>query len=83
MERKCLGKNFENLGIAHEVVLCFGIFRIFGIFSEIFSESALASSFSRDHNELDISHKDDGDANSIKGTLHNLSTYMSINPSYR
>ena len=31
--------------------------------------SALASSFGRDHNELEVSRKDDGDAHSIKETL--------------
>ena len=45
----------------------------------IFS-SALASSFGRDHSELDISGKDD--AYLIRETLENLSTYMSINTSY-
>ena len=44
--------------------------------------STLACSFGRDHSELDISRKDDGDAHSIKETLQNLSTYMSINTSY-
>ena len=44
--------------------------------------SALASSFGQDHSELDISRRDDGDAHSIKETLQNLSTYMSINTSY-
>ena len=43
--------------------------------------SALASSFGRDHSELDVSCKDD--AHSIKETLQNLSSYMSINTSYR
>ena len=42
--------------------------------------SALASSFGRDHSELDISCKDD--AHAIKETLKNLPTYMSINTSY-
>ena len=32
--------------------------------------------------KLDISRKDDGDAHSIKETLQNLSTYMSINTTY-
>ena len=46
------------------------------------SYSALASSFGRDHRELDISRKNDGDAYSIKETFWNLSTCMSINTSY-
>ena len=42
--------------------------------------SALAISFGRDHSELDVSSKDD--AHSIKETLLNLPTYMTINNSY-
>ena len=53
---------FENLGIPHEVVLFFRNLCKFPIFY-----SALASSFGRDHSELDISCKDD--AHSIKETL--------------
>ena len=44
--------------------------------------SVLASSFGRDHSELDISRKDDGDAYSKIETIKNLSAYMSINTSY-
>ena len=51
------GKIFENLGIPHEVVLFFRNLCKFPIFY-----SALASSFGRDHSELDILRKDDGDA---------------------
>ena len=54
-------KIFENLGISHEVVLVYGIYEI-----PNFLYSALASSFGRDHSELDISCK--YDAHSIKGT---------------
>jgi len=46
---------FGNLGIPHEVVLFFGNYANSRF---LFS----ASSFSRNHSELDISHKDDGDA---------------------
>ena len=59
-------KFFENLGIPHEVVLFYGIMQI--------SNFLLSAS---DHSELDISCKDD--PHSIKETLQNLSTYMSIN----
>ena len=38
-----------------------------------------ASSFERDHNELNIPRKDDGDAYSKMETLKNHLTYMSIN----
>ena len=55
-------KFFQNLGIPHEVGLFFGIYAKFPI-----SNSALASTFSRDHSELDISCKDD--AHSRKQTL--------------
>ena len=55
-------KIFENLGIPHEVVLSYGIYA-----NSQFLYSALASSFGRDHSELDISCKDD--AHSIKETL--------------
>ena len=47
-------KFFQNLGIPHEVGLFFGIYAKFSI-----SNSALVSSFSHDHSELDISCKDD------------------------
>ena len=57
-------KSFENFGIPHEVVLFFGIYANFKFFTQ-----RLASSFGRDHSELDISRKDDGDAHSIKETL--------------
>ena len=57
-------KSFENLGIPQVIVLFFGIYAN----SQCFY-SALASSFDRDHSELDISRKDDGDAHSIKETL--------------
>ena len=45
--------------------------------------SARASSFGRDHSQLDNSRKDGGDAHSIKETLKNLSNYMSINTSQK
>ena len=57
---------FENLSIPHEVVLFFGIY----VNSQFSTYSAvLASSFGRDHSELHISRKDDGDAYSIMETL--------------
>ena len=58
------------------------IFRKFGHTLREISYSALASSFGRDHGELDISRKDDSDAHSINETLKNLSTYMLKNSSY-
>ena len=47
---------FENLGKTHEVVFFFS--EIMQILDFLFS----ASSFGRDHNELDISRKDDSNA---------------------
>ena len=47
---------FENLGKTHEVVFFFS--EIMQILDFLFS----ASSFGRDHSELDISRRDDGDA---------------------
>ena len=75
MERKFPGKSFRKFGYTSKGCRPFRNLCKFTIFF-----SALASSFSRDHSELDISCKDD--AHSIKETLHNLSTYMSINTSY-
>ena len=57
-------KIIENLGIPHEVVLFFQNLCKFPIFY-----SAPASSFGRDHRELDILRKEDGNAHSIKETL--------------
>ena len=48
MVRKFPGKNFENLGVPHGVVLFYGIYAN----SHFFLYSALASSFGHDHSEL-------------------------------
>ena len=63
MKRNFQENFFENLGIPHEVAL-------FPEFIQVpnFLLSA-SSSFGRDHSELDISRKDDGDAHSIKEIL--------------
>ena len=55
---------FENLGIPHEVLL---FLRNLYKFANFYS--AQASSFGRNHSELDISRKDDGDAYLIMETL--------------
>ena len=65
---------FENLGITSRACPLFRNLCKFPIFYP-----APASSFGRDHSELDISRKGDGDAHSIKETLQNLSIYMPIN----
>ena len=61
MERKFPGKNFRKFGYTSRGCPLFRNLCKFPIFY-----SALASSFGRDHSELDISRKDDGDAHSIK-----------------
>ena len=75
MEWKFPGKNFRKFGYTSRGCPLFRNLRKFPIFY-----SVLASSFGRDHLELDISSKDD--THLIKGTLQNLSTYMPINTSY-
>ena len=77
MERKFPGKIFRKCGYTSRGCPIFRNLCKFPIFY-----STLACSFDRDHSELDISRKDDGNAHSIKETLQNLSTYMSINTSY-
>ena len=69
------GKNFRKFGYTSRSCPLFQNLYKFPIFY-----SALASSFGRDHRELDISCKDD--AHLIKRKPKNLSTYMSINTRY-
>ena len=64
MERKFPGKKFRKFGFTSRACPLFRNLCKFPIFY-----SALASSFGRDHSELDISRKDDDDAHSIKETL--------------
>ena len=59
MERKFPGKDFRKFGYTSRGCPLFRNLCKFPIFY-----SALASFFDRDHNELDISHKDDGDVHS-------------------
>ena len=68
MEREFPGKIFGKFGYTSRGCPLFRNLCKFAI-----SYSGLASSFGRDHRELAISRKDDGDEYS------NLSTYMSIN----
>ena len=75
MERKFPGKYFRKFGYTSRGCPLFGNQCKLPIFY-----SALAISFGRDNSELDISSKDDG--HSIKETLLNLPTYMTINNSY-
>ena len=75
MERKFPGKNFQKFGHTSWGCPLFWNLCKFPIFY-----SALGSAFGRDHNEFDISCKDN--AYSIKETLKNLSTYMLIHTSY-
>ena len=70
------GKNVRQFGYTSWGSPLFRNLRKLAIFY-----SALASSFGRDHSELDISRKDDGGVYSIIETLQNFSTYMSINAS--
>jgi len=53
---------FENLGIPQEVVLFFGNYANSPFSPCDFLFIFYASSFGRDHSELDITRKDDGDA---------------------
>ena len=76
MERKFAGKFFRKFVYTSRGCPLFRNLCKFPIF-----HSALASSFGCDHDsELEISCKDG--AHSIKETLQNLSTYMSVNTSY-
>ena len=68
MGRKFPGKFFRKFGYTSRGCSLLWNLCKFPIFY-----SALASSFSRDHSELDVSREDD--AHSIKETLKNLSTY--------
>ena len=64
MERKFPWKKVRKFGYTSRGCPLFRNLCKFPIFY-----SALASSFGRDHSELDISRKDDGDTHSIKETL--------------
>ena len=76
MERKFPGKFFRKFVYTSRGCRLFRNLCKFPIL-----HSALASSFGCDHNsEFDISCKDG--AHSIKETLQNLSTYMSVNTIY-
>ena len=66
MERKFPAKIFRKYGYTSRSGPLFFNLCKFPIF---YVYSALATLFGRDHGELDISRKDDGDAHSIKETL--------------
>ena len=69
MEQKFPGKNFQKFGYTSWGCPLFQDLCKFPIFY-----SVLASSFGRNHSELDISRKDDGNAHSIKETSEKLSS---------